>query len=190
MAPDPWELALLHRPVAERASRRYRGLGLEQDDLVQEGLIALRRAALTFDPATGRPFRSYGRLLACDAMRKALDHGGRWVHLHARPARMGRPAARLPRPDPEAGARPEPEPAGLDPAAPEPTATIDDDERERIIAAVDRLPDRLAHVIRHRYLASPPRTQGEIGADLGLSHVRVWQLERQALRALATVLDD
>jgi len=52
---------LIHRllPFVHATARRYRTEGLEQADLLQEGIVGLLRALQRFDPARGVPFAAY-----------------------------------------------------------------------------------------------------------------------------------
>jgi RNA polymerase sigma factor (sigma-70 family) len=52
---------LIHRllPLIHATARRYRTEGLEQDDLLQEGIVGLLRALQRFDPERGVPFAAY-----------------------------------------------------------------------------------------------------------------------------------
>jgi RNA polymerase primary sigma factor len=52
---------LIHRllPLVHTTARRYRTEGLEQADLLQEGIVGLLRALQRFDPARGVPFAAY-----------------------------------------------------------------------------------------------------------------------------------
>jgi RNA polymerase sigma factor (sigma-70 family) len=46
-------------PLVHSTARRYRTEGLEQDDLLQEGIVGLLRALQRFDPARGVPFAAF-----------------------------------------------------------------------------------------------------------------------------------
>ena len=71
-------------------ARRYRGRGLPLEDLVQEGALALRRAAEGFDPDQGSRFASYAVLWVREAMVGALTRDVRAIRLPPRvAARVG-----------------------------------------------------------------------------------------------------
>ena len=71
-------------------ARRYRGRGLPIEDLVQEGALALGRAAEGFDPEHGARFASYAVLWVREAMVKALSQDGRAIRVPPRAiARIG-----------------------------------------------------------------------------------------------------
>ena len=52
---------LIHRllPLVHSTARRYRTEGLEQSDLLQEGIVGLLRALQRFDPGRGVPFAAF-----------------------------------------------------------------------------------------------------------------------------------
>lgn len=173
MAPhDPWSVAYRNKGLAGEIARKFAGRGLSQDDLFQEGLLGLHRAAVEFDPSRGVPFSAYARLHLLHAMGMAVYHGGRGVR-RTRRGWVGR--------DPDDAAAPERE-------APDESPALDCDERERLHRAVGSLPDAWRRVIRDRYLADPPRPQKDIAADLGVTTTRVCQVERKALDRLAALL--
>lgn len=78
------------RITAAKIKKRYTGLMLEKDDLIQEALIGSLRAINTFDPETGNLFRTYAAAIAENAMmdyvRKcisAIPYTGRILSLDA-----------------------------------------------------------------------------------------------------------
>jgi RNA polymerase primary sigma factor len=62
-------------------SRRYRGLGLGPEDLVQEGIIGLVRAAERFDWRLGYRFSTYATWWIRQAIQRALANDGRAIRL-------------------------------------------------------------------------------------------------------------
>ena len=62
-------------------SRRYRGLGLGSEDLVQEGIIGLVRAAERYDWRLGYRFTTYATWWIRQAMQRALAKDGRAIRL-------------------------------------------------------------------------------------------------------------
>jgi RNA polymerase sigma factor (sigma-70 family) len=172
MTRDPWSVAYCNKGLAGEIARKFLGRGLSQDDLFQEGLLGLHRAAREFDPSRGVPFSAFARFHLLHAMRVAVYHGGRGV----RRTRRGWVAA-----DPFDAAAPERE-------APDDSPVLDHDERERLRLAVDALPETWRRIVVDRYLADPPRPQKEIAADLGVTTTRVCQVERKALDRLASIL--
>jgi RNA polymerase primary sigma factor len=63
--------------------RRYRGLGLRQEDLMQDGNIGLLRAVEKFDARRARPFRSYAVWWVRESVRRALAQQARTIRLPA-----------------------------------------------------------------------------------------------------------
>jgi RNA polymerase sigma factor (sigma-70 family) len=51
--PDPWAVALAYLPLVEQVARGFRVGRFDRDDLIQEGLIGVRNAALRFDRKRG-----------------------------------------------------------------------------------------------------------------------------------------
>jgi RNA polymerase primary sigma factor len=63
--------------------RRYRGLGLSPEDLMQDGNIGLLRAVEKFDRRRGKPFGSYAVWWVRESVRKALARQSRTIRLPA-----------------------------------------------------------------------------------------------------------
>lgn len=61
--------------------RRYRGVGLSQEDLMQDGNIGVLRAIEKFDPRRGRPFRPYAVWWVRESVRRALAQQARTIRL-------------------------------------------------------------------------------------------------------------
>ena len=51
----------LYAPVVRGIARKYFLLGGEQEDLVQEGMVALYHAIITFDEKNGASFKTYAK---------------------------------------------------------------------------------------------------------------------------------
>ena len=73
-------------------ARRYRGRGLDLEDLVQEGNLGLLRAIERFDPERGLKFSTYALWWIRQAIQRALDDRGRLIRL---PSHAADEAARL-----------------------------------------------------------------------------------------------
>jgi DNA-directed RNA polymerase sigma subunit (sigma70/sigma32) len=56
--------------------------------------------------------------------------------------------------------------------------------RQYLLSALDHLPDRLALVLRLRYLGERQRTLEEVGREIGTTRERARQLEKEALERL------
>lgn len=65
-------------------ARRYRGLGLSFEDLIQEGAFGLHRAVELYDPARGFRFSTYAMNWLRQAIGRAVSDQGRTVRLPAR----------------------------------------------------------------------------------------------------------
>jgi RNA polymerase primary sigma factor len=71
----------------------------------------------------------------------------------------------------------------------DPDTDVEEEAEQRVMSqhlhtAVDMLPERLALVIRMRYLDSPQRTLEEVGQVIGTTRERARQLEKEALELL------
>lgn len=214
-------------------AKRYRGMGLPLEDLVQEGAAGLMVAAERFDPDRGCRFSTYATPWIRQGVSRAIANKGRLIRLpanaHQRLYQLGRAEWRLS----EGGHKPAPTKAALaaelgwsveavsrirslvkepvsydvpvndgvnpprlldlladpaedgesDPAGEPPVPG----GRQRLLRAVEALPEpRWRQIIERRYGldGSGGATFAEIGRELGLSHQRVSQICRRALRDL------
>jgi RNA polymerase primary sigma factor len=71
-------------------ARRYQGLGLSMQDLVQEAMLGLIRAAEKFDWRRGYKFSTYATLWIRQAMQRGLDNTGRPIRVPAHVAQRQR----------------------------------------------------------------------------------------------------
>jgi RNA polymerase primary sigma factor len=62
-------------------ARRYQGLGLPMEDLVQEGMLGLIRAVEKFDWRRGFKFSTYGTLWIRQAIQRGLQNTGRTIRV-------------------------------------------------------------------------------------------------------------
>ena len=76
-------------------ARRYQGLGLSMQDLVQEAMLGLIRAAEKFDWRRGYKFSTYATLWIRQAIQRGLDNTGRPVRLPAHVAQRQRTVNRI-----------------------------------------------------------------------------------------------
>jgi RNA polymerase primary sigma factor len=80
-------------------AKRYRGMGLPLEDLIQEGNIGLIKATERFDPKRGFRFSTYATWWVRQAIGRAVANKGRTirlpVHAHEKLARLRRANAEL-----------------------------------------------------------------------------------------------
>src|SRR3954454_8479976 len=76
-------------------ARRYQGLGLSMQDLVQEAMLGLIRAAEKFDWRRGYKFSTYATLWIRQAIQRGLDNTGRPVRIPAPIAQRERTVNRV-----------------------------------------------------------------------------------------------
>lgn len=77
------ELVQRNLRLVVHAVKRYRGLGVDFEELVQEGTLGLIRAAEKFDPAKGYKFSTYATWWIRQAAGRAVGDKGRTVRLPA-----------------------------------------------------------------------------------------------------------
>ena len=144
------------RFVVSLASK-YQGKGLPIDDLVNEGNIALIKAARSFDPTKGSRLVIYAASRIRQAMEKALGEEEESTNMKELKDGSGNNA--------EAGLFD----SALSPFDPE-FSTLDERERE---------------VIRAIYgIGQPVQTLAVVGMQLGVSRERARQIRDKALRKL------
>ena len=88
-------------------AKRYRGMGLPFEDLIQEGNLGLLRAVDKFDPELGHRFSTYATWWIRQAVGRALTDKGRAVRV---PAHMGEKIRKMTRTSNELSAELEREP--------------------------------------------------------------------------------
>jgi RNA polymerase sigma factor (sigma-70 family) len=76
-----WTLAMSGKRVAYGEARKLQSPLMSEEDLAQEGIIGLMRAARRFDPDRGIRFATYARWWVRAQMTRAIDHTGRPVRL-------------------------------------------------------------------------------------------------------------
>jgi len=155
-----------HEGLIHAVIRREGSGSLTYEEALQAGRIGLWRAILNYDPARGTAFSTYA-----------------WVAIRRH---IGRAAAQAAG---DSGCQLVPYPHGL--AEPPSRGLAEDlDEsveqaliHEALFTLLSQLPHRLHQVIVARYGLDghPPRTLRQLGAQLGLSHERIRQLQQDAL---------
>jgi RNA polymerase sigma factor (sigma-70 family) len=155
-----------HEGLIHAVIRREGSGSLTYEEALQTGRIGLWRAILNYNPARGTAFSTYA-----------------WVSIHRH---IGRAAAQAAR---DSGCQLVSYPYGL--AEPWRWGLAEDlDEsieqvliHQALFTLLSQLPPRLRQVIVARYGLDgyPPRTLRQLGAQLGLSHERIRQLQQEAL---------
>jgi RNA polymerase sigma factor (sigma-70 family) len=155
-----------HEGLIHAVIRREGGGPLTYEEALQAGRIGLWRALLGYDPRRGTAFSTYAwvairRHIWCTATQAAGDKS----------------CLLMPHPPRQA-------PGGSAELAEDLDESV---ERvlihEALFALLSQLPDHLRQVIMARYglAGHPPRSLRQLGAQLGLSHERIRQLEQEAL---------
>jgi RNA polymerase primary sigma factor len=106
-------------------ARRYQGHGLTLNDLVQEGMLGLIRAAEKFDWRKGFRFSTYATLWIRQAIQRGLDNSSRPIRLPAHVATKARKVGRI-RSQLAVQLEREPEPEELAAAAEMPLSEIEE----------------------------------------------------------------
>jgi RNA polymerase primary sigma factor len=75
-------------------AKRYRGMGLPFEDLIQEGNIGLIKAAERFDPEMGNRFSTYATWWIRQAIGRAIEDKGRAIRLPVHAGEKARKALR------------------------------------------------------------------------------------------------
>jgi RNA polymerase primary sigma factor len=75
-------------------AKRYRGMGLPFEDLIQEGNIGLMKAVERFDPEMGNRFSTYASWWIRQAIGRAIEDKGRAIRLPVHTGEKARKAAR------------------------------------------------------------------------------------------------
>ena len=79
-APALSQLLTAYLPMVKSLAKSGAAPALEEDDLVQEGLLGLQRAIQTYDDALGVPFSAYARTCVRNRMLQAIEAAGRKKH--------------------------------------------------------------------------------------------------------------
>jgi RNA polymerase sigma factor (sigma-70 family) len=156
------ELIRMHQEIAFRIA--YLISGNEAEDAVQDGVLKAWRALGRFRP--GAPFRPWLLRIVANEARNRRRSSGRRAAL----------VLRAEREDVSGGAAPSPE-----------TAVLGADERERLLSALESLPDDARLVLACRYLLE--LSEAETAAALGVRRGTVKSRTSRALERLRESYD-
>lgn len=176
-----------HVGLVHRVARRYVGLGVEYDDLVQAGMMGALRAMKTYDPTRGR-FSTYATPWIRQSIVREVQNHSRTirvpVHQQFNLYRDGKltteKLVRLDAPLSDGDTTLYDFLGKTD----DPTERLARTEtHERVVAAITELNDKQRSVVEWRF-GEEELTLTEIGSRLGVSRARARQIEESALRAL------
>jgi RNA polymerase primary sigma factor len=180
-------------------AKRYRGMGLPFEELIQEGNIGLMTAVERFDPEMGDRFSTYATWWVRQAIGRAIADKGRVVRLPVHAGEKARKTARVRNalsallgrePTYEEVASELREFVEDEGASEMPDGVIRQMENARLIEAIEGITDRERHVLVRRYGldGQESATLAELGEELGTTRERVRQLQRNAERRLSTLM--
>jgi RNA polymerase sigma-B factor len=198
------ELVRRHSDLAASISRRYRGKGIDDDDLLQVANMALLKAIQRYDPAIG-PIRPFAAATISGELKRLLRDRG-WS------VRMSQSLNRAPEPAELAGelglteeeilealeARQAYASSSMDKPAETTGVSLlerleDDDPRllltdDRLVVeeAIARLPERQQWILHLRF--NEDLTQSEIAEEVGISQMHVSRLLTRALDSLKNTI--
>jgi RNA polymerase sigma factor (sigma-70 family) len=164
--------------LVAHVARRYRGRGVDLDDLVQEGWFGVRRAVELWDYRRGFRLSTYAAWWVRHAMERAVAHQGRTIRLPRSFARRMSETVRT---------------VPLDFPSSEIAASVEVDDhldQEELAAAINHalagLGLREREVVQRRFgfHTGVLETLECIGGDVGVTRERVRQIESSALRKL------
>lgn len=173
-------------------ANKYRGRGVEVEDLVSEGNIALMNAAARFDASRSR-FVSYAVPMVRRAMEQAVESQGALYRVPRGEATAAeKRRSRALSVDAPLGGRENINLLSLlvNPNAPEADAMFDDSPRGSLLAdALGVLDERERRVVAAVFGIGCERlTMAEAAAEMGLKRERVRQIRDKAVRKLSKQL--
>ena len=153
------ELVRPHHEIAFRVAYLVTRNAADAEDAAQEGLVKAWRALRRF--RAGEPLRPWLLQIVANEARNRRRSAGRRERLVLRAAAAAAPG----------GAAPPPE-----------AAALDAEERERLLAALEELPEQARLVLAYRYLLS--LSEEETAAALGVRRGTVKSRSARALERL------
>lgn len=176
-----------HLGLVHRVARRYVGLGIEYDDLVQAGMMGVLRARQTYDAARGR-FSTYATPWIRQSIVREIQNHSRTIRL---PVHQQFSLYRTGHLTTEKLARLDAPLGDGDGTLYDRLGTTEDptdrlarsQAHARVLVALRTLSDKQRAVLEWRF--GEELTLTEIGARLGVSRARARQIEESALRALS-----
>lgn len=200
-----WRVAFAYEPMVRAKAVRFLGCGLDLEDLVQEGLIGMHRAAQLYDPTKG-PLSTHLACRSKAAMVDAIVREGRIVRIPRWADQAARRIQRGAGDISSAGTakRRECILAAIDirsrrigddtvdvadvAGSVEPDLLVEMELHRKVLDAIDRLDDRARAVIRARYLGAMTLTAA--GKTIGVGRDWTRTIEMRALADLRTMLAD
>ncbi len=178
-----------HLQLVRTVARRYEGLGLAADDLVQEGCLGLLDAIGRWDRTRGVPFEAFARFRVRVAIRDALTARARLIRLPKHVVELQRATGEAEAPRALSTADAGSNEAGE--AATTEDEVVAREQADAVDRAVEQLSPRQQLVIAHRYgFDGPAESIGQVAAELHLSRGRTLAIEQQALARLRRTLAD
>lgn len=191
-------LVLAHAPLVKKMAHNFARYGVDVEDLVQEGNVALTIAASKFEPERGFRFSTYAHYWISQFMRECVIRD----HSVVRGSKTSKAKQAFFKKRPHFDVSTETPLSGsgftlgdtfvsADPLPDEMAENAIDGEimTHRLHEALGSLSEREAAIISGRFLCEKKTPLERIGEDFGVSKERVRQIEKAALEKLRKALD-